>query len=239
METAASENSLNKNTETSQAKVCLAVYDFDGTCIDGNSPVMLVLHLMKDGLLSFRQGFDIGLWALRYKFRMPQNESSVRRKVFRPFEGKPAAEVDEYLRLFYDEVVANRWRESAIRSMEARVAEGCFVMVVSASWQAIIDRACENKPFHRGFATRMIVDNAGRYTRQVDGLPVEGVEKLRVIERFADEEFGAGNWELTYAYGDHHSDRPLLNAARHAYAVTPDKPLRRYARANNLPILDW
>lgn len=221
------------------AKVRLAVYDFDGTCISGNSPVMLVFHLMKDGLLSFKQGLDIGMWALRYKFRLPQNESSVRKKVFRPFEGKPATDVDEYLRLFYDEVVAKCWRQKAIESMQAHAAEGCFVIVVSASWQAIIDRACESKPFERGFATKMVVDEAGCYTRKVDGLPVEGTEKLRVIERFANSAFGAGNWELAYAYGDHHSDRPLLNAARQAYAVTPDKPLRRHARAHNLPILEW
>lgn len=222
-----------------QTKVRLAVYDFDGTCITGNSPVLLVLHLMRDGLLSFKQGFDIGLWALRYKFRLPQNESSVRKKVFRPFEGKPAADVDEYLRLFYDEIVAGRWRQAAIESMKARAAEGCYVMVVSASWQAIIDRACESKPFARGFATKMITDRNGCYTRQVDGLPVEGEEKLRVIERFANAEFGAGNWELSYAYGDHHSDGPLLAAAKQAFAVTPDKPLRRYARTNNWAILEW
>lgn len=221
------------------AKVRLAVYDFDGTCITGNSPVLLVLHLMRDGLLSFKQGLDIGLWALRYKFRLPQNESSVRRKVFRPFEGKPAADVDEYLRLFYDEIVSGRWRHGAIESMKARAAEGCYVMVVSASWQAIIDRACESKPFARGFATKMIADRNGCYTRQVDGLPVEGEEKLRVIERFANAEFGVDNWELSYAYGDHHSDAPLLAAAKQAFAVTPDKPLRRYARANNWSILEW
>lgn len=228
------------NTETQRAaKARLAVYDFDGTCITGNSPVMLVKHLFRDDLLSVRQALDISLWAFRYKFRLPQNESSVRAKVFRPFEGRSKADVDEYLRLFYDEVVSPRWRPAAVASMRERKAEGCHVMVVSASWQAIVDRAREEYGFDCALATNMVVDHVGNYTRQVDGLPVEGGEKLRVIQRYADERFGPGNWELAYAYGDHHSDRALLAAAAHPFAVTPDKPLSRTARSCNWPILDW
>lgn len=233
------DETIQKSYVSQNNKVRLAVYDFDGTCITGNSPVMLVGHLLRDGLLSLKQGIDIGLWAFRYKFRLPQNESSVRKKVFRPFEGKPKAEVDEYLQLFYDEVVAQRWRPTADESMRERSAEGCVVMVVSATWQAIADRAAQSHPFDYALATNMKVDEQGNYLCEVDGLPVEGKEKLRVVERFANEHFGEGAWELTYAYGDHHSDKPLLEAAKNPFAVTPDKPLARAARSRNWPILDW
>ncbi len=220
-------------------KVRLAVYDFDGTCIDGNSPVMLVTHLMRDDLLTFWQGFDIGMWALRYKFRLPQDESSVRAKVFKAFDGRNAELVDEYLRLFYDEIVAPRWRPQADETMRAHAEEGCFVMVVSATWQAIADRACEGHPFECAIATNMVIDEAGNYTREVMGVPTEGEEKLRVVQRFADERFGAGKWELAYAYGDHHSDKVLLSAAQKPFAVTPDHPLARFARSHGWDVLEW
>ncbi len=239
MNVSASFDTVEDSTTSRAEKARLAVYDFDGTCITGNSPVMLVKHLYRDDLLSIKQALDICLWAVRYKFRLPQNESSVRAKVFRPFEGRPKADVDEYLRLFYDEVVCPCWRPAAIASMNERKAEGCHIMVVSASWQAIVDRAREERGFDCALATNMIVDEAGNYTRQVEGLPVEGTEKLRVIQRYADNRFGAGNWELSYAYGDHHSDRALLSAATNAFAVTPDKPLARTARSCKWPILEW
>ena len=51
--------------------------------------------------------------------------------------------------------------------------------------------------------------------------------------------FGADGWELAWAYGDHHSDRAMLAAAKSAYAVTPDRPLTRTANAQGYDILEW
>lgn len=84
--------------------------------------------------------------------------------------------------------------------------------------------------YTRAFSTRMKTDSDGCYTREVEGLPVEGSQKLEVLTREANARFGEGNWVLTHAYGDHHSDRTLLAAAEHPFAVTPDRPLRRTAR---------
>ena len=66
----------------------LAVFDFDGTSIEGNSPVLLVQHLMERGMLRKRVIFRILLWAAAYKLRLPQNESKVRSLVFTAFEGR-------------------------------------------------------------------------------------------------------------------------------------------------------
>ena len=77
------------------------------------------------------------------------------------------------------------------------------------------------------------------YTREVEGLPVEGAEKVAALRRFADARFGQGAWQLAYAYGDHHSDRTLLAAADTAFAVTPDRPLARYARRFGWKVLSW
>ena len=49
----------------------LAVFDFDGTSIEGNSPVLLVQHLMERGMLRKRVIFRILLWAAAYKLRLP------------------------------------------------------------------------------------------------------------------------------------------------------------------------
>lgn len=222
-----------------QDKVRLAVYDFDGTCITGNSPVLLVRYLVANRMISAPTTLRIIAWGLRYKYRLPQNESLVRGLVFRPFCGKPAKEVDSYLRNFYDEVVSKRWRSAADESMKAHAAEGCVVMVVSATWEAIAKRAQEFHPFSELVATNMVIDANGCYTCRVNGLPIEGEEKLRAIKTFADEKYGEGCWELAYAYGDHHSDTVLLQAAKQGFAVTPDKPLARTAKKHNWPILDW
>lgn len=217
----------------------LAVFDFDGTSISGNSPVLLVRYLADKKMLRKSVVFRILLWAAAYKLRLPQSETWVRGLVFTAFEGRPKQEVDEFLKTFYDEKIASRFRKKAEEAMQRHHQEGHVVIVISATFEPILLRAKEHHPFDLQISTRMKVDEQGCYTRIVDGLPVEGEEKCFATERYANEIYGQGNWCLAYAYGDHHSDRALLSSAEKAFAVTPDKPLKRTALEQGWDILDW
>ena len=224
--------------KTVDGKVQVAAFDFDGTSMDGNSPVLLVLYLAKKNMLTKIDTLRIGLWALRYKFRLPQDEAWVRGMVFRAFEGRPVDEVDQFLYDFHDEVIAPRFRAAADAAMERHHLAGEVVLVVSATFEPIVRRAMEFHPIDGQMSTRMVVEG-GKYTRRVLGAPVEGAEKLNAINAWCDAHYGAGNWELAYAYGDHHSDRPMLQVAKHAFAVNPDRPLSRTAKSGSWTVLEW
>lgn len=217
----------------------IAAFDFDGTCISGNSPVILVSHLVRKGLLGKGTLLRILCWAAAYKLRLPQNESWVRGAVFSAFEGKKKEEVDEYLRDFYDSHLEKLFRAQANEVIEEHRAAGREVWAVTATFEPLIQQAMTQHGYTQAFSTRMKIDSDGRYTREVEGLPVEGSQKLEVLTREANARFGEGNWVLTHAYGDHHSDLTLLAAAEHPFAVTPDRPLRRTARNREWPILNW
>ena len=174
-----------------------------------------------------------------YKTRLPQNEAWVRGLVFRAFAGRPVAEVNGFLRDFYDQVIDRRFRADAEAEMAAHEAAGHAVVCVSATFEPIIAAAMERRPIQYAIATRMRVDFQGNYTDEVEGEPIEGPEKVVVLRRLCDELFGADGWELAWAYGDHHSDRAMLAAAKSAYAVTPDRPLTRTANAQGYDILEW
>ena len=219
--------------------VKLAVFDFDGTCIKGNSPVLLVMYLMKRNMLKKSVLARIALWAFAYKFRLPQNESWVRGLVFSAFAGMPKEEVDDFLAKFYTEEIAHLFREDATRTMIKRADEGCEIVVVSATFEPIVIEAMKTHPFSLQISTRMRTSSENTYLCEVEGLPVEGQEKVDALTRFANEHYGRGKWQLTFAYGDHHSDEPLLKAANNAYAITPDKPLMRIAKRAGWEILDW
>lgn len=217
----------------------IVVFDFDGTSISGNSPVILVRTLLKQQLLQKRVGFCIGCWAFAYKFRLPQNESWVRGAVFSAFEGQSKTQVDAFLANFYREHLEKRFRSKAKETIEHHLACGREVWVVSATFEPIALEAMKYHGYTRCFATRMATDSQGNYTRSVEGLPVEGREKLIRVTDYANKTYGKGKWVLTHAYGDHHSDRALLEAAQHPHAVTPDRPLRRTAKRKGWPILEW
>ncbi|WP_165055689.1 MULTISPECIES: HAD family phosphatase [unclassified Adlercreutzia] len=226
-------------TAGADGKVRIAVFDFDGTTLTGNSPVLLVRHLAREGKLAPTVIARIIVWGGAYKARLPQNESWVRGLVFSAFHGKPVAQVNEYLRAFYRRAVAPRVRAEATRAMQAHLDAGHVVVCVSATFEPIVAAAMLEHPIQYAIATRMKVDAYGCYTTQVEGLPVEGEEKVAALARFADERFGAGKWEVGWAYGDHHSDRALLASAREGHAVTPDRPLKRTAQERGYEILDW
>lgn len=224
---------------STDGKVQVAAFDFDGTCIRGNSPVLLVRYLAKKRMLAPSVVLRILLWAGCYKARLPQNESWVRGLVFRAFAGRPVAEVNRFLAEFYNAYIDERFRPAAQEAMERHEAAGHAVVIVSASFEPIIAAAMVRRPIQYAVATRMKVAPNGTYTNQVEGLPIEGPQKVEVLSTFCDELFGQGQWELAYAYGDHHSDRAMLGEARHACAVTPDRPLTRTANAEGYEILDW
>lgn len=220
-------------------KVQVAVFDFDHTSIEGSSPSWLVNRLIFEHKISPLTSLKIGFWGLAYKWHLPQNEAWVRGQVFKAFDGKPKEEVDAYLVAFYDKYIAKRFRPKADEAMRKCAEEGCEVIVVSASFEPIVLRAMESHPFHHQISTRMVVAPDGTYTRQVEGRPIEGEAKMIALKHWCDGHYGAGNWEIAYAYSDHHSDRPLLEAAKHPFAVTPNSGMAKIAREKGWPILDW
>ncbi|MFR3272972.1 MAG: hypothetical protein ACLTQI_03565 [Slackia sp.] len=84
-----------------QAKHKIAAFDFDGTSIRGNSPVILVRFLRSQGMLRKRVISKVLAWAAAYKLRLPQSEAWVRGLVFAAF-GSARESVDAFLSDFYD-----------------------------------------------------------------------------------------------------------------------------------------
>ena len=221
-----------------QGKVPIAVFDVDRTCIDGRSPLRLTAHLAKTGKLRPDVIGRMLFWGAAYKLHLPQNESWVRQQVFRPFVGKPKEQVDQYLGDFYDSNIEKLFRPEMDALIRKHRDEGCFVIVVSATFEPMLLRMMQRHPVHDQISTRMKVDDQGNYTNEVDGLPVEGDQKVASFEAYANERFGEGNWEVRYAYSDHYSDRPLLALAEHPVCVNPDTSLSRTAKREGWDVME-
>lgn len=225
--------------DASSGKVKVAAFDFDGTCLNGSSPKKLVTTLSRKKLLSPYNVFRAGLWGLAYKLNLPKDPEGVRQRVFSAFEGCAASNVNDFLCRFYHERIAQLYRPDADASMVAHLEAGHAVVLISASFEPIIASAMVAHPIPIAISTRMSIDGEGRYTGKIEGLPTEGPEKIVVLRKFLDEYYGAGKWELGWAYGDHYSDLDLLSAAEHPCAVTPDAKLRRHAEECGWDVLDW
>ena len=224
-------------TDSQQQRV--AVFDFDGTVIDGQSGWLISVYLKRHSFVSPLRTLLLVWWGLRYKLHLPHREEEARELVLGAISHLTAEEIDQIMCDFHDEVLLPRYREKAVKEIGNRNKEGCATLLLSATFQQIADRAAECLSMTGAVATKLERDAEGNYTGHVSGDVIEGEMKPVAAKRWADERFGTGNWSMAYAYGDHRSDAKLLDQAEEAFAVCPKKTLKPLARKGGWTILDW
>ena len=217
----------------------LAVFDYDGTVISGQSGLLIARYMLSLKLMKKRHGARLFWWGLRYLLHLPHREAEARELVFKGLSHQQPADVDSFMRDFHDEVLAPLYRPKAVGEIAARKAEGCTVLLASATFSMLADIAADRLGVDAAIATAMERAGDGRYSGRVEGEVIEGEAKLAAIRSWADARFGADGWELAYAYADHHSDKQVLGAAEHPYVVSPGRAFRRYAEKRGWQILDW
>ena len=232
MQTAAKEAKTGEITK-------LAVFDFDGTTISGQSGALFSQYLFAHGYLSKKAAAKLMWWGVRYKLHLPYNQDEPREAIFMDLKCLDPRQISSIMRNFHGEKLVPRYKKQAIDEIKKRKAEGCHVLLVSATFHEIAEAAGEYMGVDDVIATHMQVDDMGRFTGKVDGIAIEGEAKPQAVRKWANSKYGNGKWELTYAYGDHHSDEELLSAAKHSFPVCPGETLKRIAKKNNWTILEW
>lgn len=219
--------------------VRLAVFDYDGTVIDGQSGSLFTRYLLREGLISAHTASRLIWWGARYKLHLPYRQDEARELIFRDLGEHGPDEARRIMEQFHERVLVPRYRADAMQEVRRRHDEGCVTLLVSATFQGIADVAAQCLGFDANVATQMEVDEAGAYTGRVLGEVIAGEGKCRAVERWATEHIGHEGWRIAYAYGDHFSDEPLLERADTCFAVCPGKTLRQVARKRGWTVLDW
>ena len=228
----------NSSSTPAPNRQSLAVFDLDGTILEGHSPVLFVHKLYKLGVIPLATALMILWWGIRYKLRFSMEQSVVRERIFKSMVHFPAEKANKLMVDLYKEKLVERLRPKALARVREHQAKGEKVFLVSASFEPILQQLMHDIGADGMIATRMeVVD--GYYTGNVEGTPPEGEQKLIQLEALADQRYGKGNWELNWAYGDHFSDRFLIAAANHPVAVNPGKRLQHLATNSGWQIEDW
>lgn len=220
-------------------KIRLAVFDFDGTLIPGQSGQKLAVYLWKTKKVSNFTALRLILWGLRYKAHLPHRQNLPRELIFKAFAGKKVDKVDKYIDKFFNEYLDKTVRKDLIKIAEDKAKEGCELVVVSAAFTPTIKSFAKIYQFEHLLGTSMEVDNNNCYTGNVDGNCVAGKKKIEYLKDFANQQFGEDGWEITYAFADHYTDKSLLKLAKYPCAVSPDDTLRRYAKKHKWDIIDY
>ena len=219
-------------------RVRVAVFDLDGTIIDGESPLKLTTSLVRHRTVPIHTGLAMAFWGLRYRLRLPQTESTPRELLFSCLTEPTVEEVDAEILEVYERRIRKRIRPGAIEEIELCRALGMKLLMASASFKPITTTIMRELELD-GMVCTVMEERDGHYTGRVLGSPVQGPEKLRKIVEYCNNEYGWGNWVMERAYSDHYSDIPLLEAAQQAIVTDPDGLLERTALKRGWPIVDW
>ena len=217
----------------------VAVFDFDGTSIDGQSGELFTRYLFFNGYMSLGRLLRLGWWGIRYKLHIPYRQGEARELVFGALKGRSSEEIDAIMERFHNEVLAPLYRPQALSEVRRCHEEGLVVLLVSATFEPIAALGARTMGADGYVATKMARDESGTYTCEVDGPVIAAEEKYLAAVRWCDEHLGVGRWRLVRAYADHHTDTDLLARADSAYAVCPGKTLVIAAKRSGWPILNW
>lgn len=220
-------------------KARLAVFDFDGTLIGAQSGTQFTKYLFFHGFIGPVNTAKVILWGARYVLHLPHDQDVVRGYLIDDLAHHTRDEVLELMQHCHDEVLTRYYRADALEQVRQCHEDGCVCLLVSATFWGIAKAACAYAGLDHFLATRMETDARGTFTGRVLGSVIEGAEKPRAIRAWADETYGPGHWTLEYAFGDHHSDEELLEAAERPFAVNPGQTLSRIAKRRGWPILEW
>jgi phosphatidylglycerophosphatase C len=189
--------------------VGVVAFDFDGT---------LTVRDSFTAFLAWRAGaagWARGLAALAPsagRYLVNRDRGLLKAATVRRFlAGTPRHELEAEARAFAEAHATRLLRPDALRSWRYWRARGATLAIVTASPEILV------APFARGLGadhllgTRLVEDELGRITGELDGANCRGPEKMRRLT----EVFGP-DLRLAAAYGDTSGDTEMLSRAAHA-----------------------
>lgn len=116
-------------------------------------------------------------------------------------------------------------------------AEGCRLVLATASPADMVEPLAVALGFDDVIATRYEVDDDGRYTGRLLGSFVWGLGKVRAVQSWATAH--GEDLSTCYAFSDSFFDTPLLSSVGHPHPVNPDIRLLGLAKLRRWPIESW
>ena len=218
------------------AKKVAAFFDFDQTLIEVETGRM-AMEWMRDNRMILA-GFMLRVLAANvlYKLGLLSEERMVR-VMLTFYKGKKLEDFRKDSEKFYREYLQPYLAPAILSRVEFHREMGHLLVLISASLRYLLEPVMNDLGFDVLLCTDLEEGENGLLT----GRPIWPVcikdHKKSVTLKLA-REYGL-NLEEAYAYGDSHSDLPLLELVGHPHAVEPSPLLEKIARQREWPILSY
>lgn len=140
---------------------------------------------------------------------------------------------------YADKVLAGNIRPGALAQIARDRAEGCRLVIASASYRLYVEPIARRLGFDDVIATDHFAQGVDYIRAKIAGENCYDVAKLRMIEAWMAGAGIARDAAHIRAYSDHVTDAPMLDFADEGFAANPHAPLRKLALARGWPVLHW
>ncbi|MFG2086966.1 HAD-IB family hydrolase [Spirillospora sp. NPDC048824] len=213
-----------------------AVFDLDGTIVASDVVEAHLWARLLDVPVRSWAGTLVPVLraAPRYLRTEHRDRGEFLREFVRRYEGANEAQLRALARQRLGDVLLRRAWPQAIRRIRGHRAAGHRTVLLTGTVDVFVE------PLRTLFddvlaAELRVVD--GHYTGHFERPPLIGEARAAWLRAWARDEGVdlAGSW----AYGDHYSDRPVLEQVGNPVAVNPDPRLYRHAKRQRWSIADW
>lgn len=207
----------------------IAIFDFDGTMIRGDSIVAFVRYAIRRGKLCPLAALPQAWNAWRGLNGLISPEEGKSRAL--SFLGRmDQAEQAEFCRAFCREKLLPRIYPKALARLKEHAAAGEPVLLVSASPDIYMRYLPECLPIDAVMASP--TDHKGRVLSNM-----RGQRKRDRVQAWADEQDFQVDWPNSWAYGDSAHDLPVMQLTGHPVSVNARKAM--ITEGAHLPQEDW
>lgn len=140
---------------------------------------------------------------------------------------------------YADKVMAENIRPGALARIARDKAEGCRMVIASASYRLYVEPIARRLGFDDVIATDHFTQDVDYIRARIAGENCYDIAKLRMIEAWMAGQGIARSEAHVRAYSDHVTDAPMLDFADEGFAANPHEPLAKLAALRGWPVLHW
>jgi HAD superfamily hydrolase (TIGR01490 family) len=211
-----------------------AFFDFDRTLLVENSPKLGIRYLWDMGQVSFGYVLKVVVANWFYQ-RNLVSETAMANLLLSFYKNKDLAPFEAGAAEYYHEVIKPHLAPNIVSRAQDHKNQGHILVLVSAGIRYLLRPVAEDLSFDHLICTDLKIDGNGLLAGKSHGGVCAGETKKKAATELA-ERLGI-DLSRSYAYGDHHSDIPLLEMVGNPRAVEPTKRLRQVAVKRGWPIL--
>ncbi len=148
-------------------------------------------------------------------------------------------QLQPHIESFADKVMATNVRKGALARIASDRADGCRLVMATASYRLYVSAIARRLGFDDVIATDHLGQDMDYVRAVIAGENCYDGAKLTMIREWMAREGIDRSDAHIRAYSDHVSDEPMLIFADEPYAANPHPPLAQLAAKKGWPRLDW